>query len=119
MTFLPPANEVWGKVICLQVSVTLFTGGGGGSGPGGSGPGWGVPGPGVRLVLGGGPGPGGVPGPGGSGLGGSGPRGVPAPPPGWLLLRAVRILRECILVVFNIFCTFYCHISLVHTMMAT
>ena len=27
--FLPPANEVWGKVIFLQVCVILFTGGGG------------------------------------------------------------------------------------------
>ena len=25
---LPPANEVWGKVICLYLSVILFTGGG-------------------------------------------------------------------------------------------
>ena len=54
---------------------------------------------------------GGVPAPGGgacsvgSGLGGvwswggSGPRGVPGgDPPGWPLLRAVRILLECILV---------------------
>ena len=51
----------------------------------------GVPGPGVCLLPGGGvPGPlGGTPGPGGV-LGGD--------PPGWLLLRAVRILLECILV---------------------
>ena len=27
--YLPPANEVWGKVMFLQVSVILFTGGGG------------------------------------------------------------------------------------------
>ena len=27
-TFLPPANEVWGKVIFLNLSVILFTGGG-------------------------------------------------------------------------------------------
>ena len=26
-TFLPPANEVWGKVIFLHLSVILFTGG--------------------------------------------------------------------------------------------
>ena len=38
---LPPANEVWGKVIFLHLSVILFTGGvscpggGEGSGPGG------------------------------------------------------------------------------------
>ena len=44
----------------------------------------------VIMPTGGGvPGPGGVPDPGG---------GVPAPPPGRLLLRAVRILLECILV---------------------
>ena len=29
MLFLPPANEVWGKVIFLHLSVILFTGGGG------------------------------------------------------------------------------------------
>ena len=28
LAFLPPANEVWGKVIFLQASVILFTGGG-------------------------------------------------------------------------------------------
>ena len=28
VTFLPPANEVWGKVIFLHLSVILFTGGG-------------------------------------------------------------------------------------------
>ena len=28
-TFLPPANEVWGKVMFLHLSVILFTGGGG------------------------------------------------------------------------------------------
>ena len=28
VTFLPPANEVWGKVIFSQASVTLSTGGG-------------------------------------------------------------------------------------------
>ena len=27
--FLPPANEVWGKVMSLQLSLILFTGGGG------------------------------------------------------------------------------------------
>ena len=75
----------WGKVIFSQASVILFTGGG-------------VPGPG----------------------GGSSPRGVPDPggvcswgwglvpggawwrplPPGQLLLRAVRILLGCILVIY-------------------
>ena len=39
LTFLPPANEVWGKVIFLHLSVILFTG-------------W-VPGPGGCLVPGG------------------------------------------------------------------
>ena len=75
----------------LQASVILFTGG----------VAWsrGVPGPGGLLL-------GGVPGP----QGGSAPRGVPGPggawggaggdppPPGRPLLRAVRILLECILV---------------------
>ena len=36
-TFFPPANEVWGKVICLQVCVCPLEG----SGPGGCLP-WGV-----------------------------------------------------------------------------
>ena len=66
---LPPANEAWGKVICFT-AVCLSTGG--------------VPAPGV------------VPGPGGRG---AWSRGVPGgDPPGRLLLRAVRILLECILV---------------------
>ena len=56
---LPPANEVCGKVMFLQVSVILFTGGG-------------VPSPGGCLLE--------------------------APLPRRLLLRAVRILLECILV---------------------
>ena len=29
ITFLPPANEVWGKVMFLHLCVILFTGGGG------------------------------------------------------------------------------------------
>ena len=41
--YLPPANEVWGKVMFLQVSAILFTGGAwsrrGVPGPGGWGPG--------------------------------------------------------------------------------
>ena len=52
--FLPPANEVWGKVIFLHLSVILFTGGVACSGgfvpaPGGAcSGGWGgVPGPGA------------------------------------------------------------------------
>ena len=63
----------WGKVIFSQASVILLTG--------------------VCFLLGGGvlP-PGGVSAPGG-GLAGGGP-------PGRLLLRAVRILLECILVLF-------------------
>ena len=83
----------------LHVSVILSTGG--------------VPGPRGCLVPGGvpgpkgGSGPGGVPGAGGClawGEGRPGPGGClvetlsPPPPSGWLLLRAVRILLECILV---------------------
>ena len=72
---LLPANEVWGKVIFLHLSVILFTRGG-------------VPGPrgllrGGCLLLGGG----------GSAPGGGGAWWRP-------LLRAVRILLECILVSF-------------------
>ena len=80
----------WGKVIFSQASVILFTGGG-------------------CLVLGGGLLPGGVTDPGGSALGGvcswgwglvpGVPGGDPSPP-GQLLLRAVRILLECILVIY-------------------
>ena len=71
--FLPPANEVWGKVIFSQACVkNSVHGGGGGSGPGG------VPGPGGYACSG----------------GGAGWR----PPLRRLLLRAVRILLECILV---------------------
>ena len=110
--FLPPTNEVWGKVICLQVCVC----------PQGGAWSWGLPslggawsqgcllpgesGPEGWLLLGG-SGPRGVPGLGGvPGPGGSGPGGVPGGDPlRWLLLRAVRILLECILVVI------LCHIS--------
>ena len=84
--YLPPANEVWSKVIFLHLFVILFT----------------VEG----LVRGG-----------GLLLGGACSRGVPAldggmpapgggawwRPPGQLLLRAVRILLECILVILYIF----------------
>ena len=70
---LPPANEVWGKVIFLDLSVILFTGGM--PGPGGAWS-WGVPAPRGWLL-----------------------RGGLQPPPGRLLLRTVRILLECILVV--------------------
>ena len=68
VTLLLPANEVWGKVICLHLSVILSTGG--------------VPGPGGCLVLGGCLVPG----------------GAWWRSPGRVLLRAVRILLECILV---------------------
>ena len=69
LLFLLPANEVWGKVICLQVSVHRGV-----------------------LVLG-------VPTPGGACSGGLLLRGVPGgDPPGQLPLRAVHILLECILV---------------------
>ena len=79
--YLPPANEVWDKVIFSEACVKNSVHRGGAWSPGGvPGPGgWGVPGPGGW----------GVPGPGG---------GVCADPPRWLLLRAVRILLECILV---------------------
>ena len=82
---LPPANEVWGKVIFLHLFVILFTGGAYFMGcllrgeclvPGGlvrEGGAWSWEG---CLVPG-------VPG---------------GDPPGWLLLWAVRILLECILV---------------------
>ena len=61
--FLPPANEVWGRVIFLHLFVILFTGEGawsqGGPGPGGvpaprgEVPGWGVCSQGGCLVSGG------------------------------------------------------------------
>ena len=45
-----------------------------------------------------------MPGPGGLVWGVPGPGGVPGgDPPGWLLLRAVRILLECILVILILF----------------
>ena len=74
-TIITARKRSWGKVVFLQMSVILFTG---------------------EVPV-----PGGVPGRGGGGLllGGSAPRGVPGgDPPGQLLLRAVRILLECILV---------------------
>ena len=82
---LPPENEVWGKVIFLHLFVILFRGVGGGV-----------------------PAPMGMSAPGGCLLpGGSGPRGVPGgDPPERLLLRAVRILLECILVGFAFTATF-------------
>ena len=63
-SLLPPANEVWGKIIFLHLSVILFTWGGGGEGGGCLVPGgvwsW------VCLLRGGGvPVPRGVPAPGG------------------------------------------------------
>ena len=54
---LPPANEVWGKVMFLQVSVILFPGGSTWSRGEGGAWSWGVPGP--RAA----PGPRGSPGP--------------------------------------------------------
>ena len=95
---LPPANEVWGKVICLQACVCPQWGGGL-PGLGGSAP-WG----GACFQRGGVPGLGGCLLPGGLLLGGACSRGGGAAggvwwrPPGRLLLRAVRILLECILV---------------------
>ena len=53
MIYLPPANEVWGKVICLQVCVCQQGGACfGGVWSGGSGAGW-VPGPRGVPALGG------------------------------------------------------------------
>ena len=86
--FSPPANEGWGKVIFLHLFVILFTGvvhgPGGGAWSRGvcawSGRGCMVPG--GCLVPG----------------GWSGGRGPGRDPPRRLLLRAVRILLECILV---------------------
>ena len=69
---LPPANQVSGKIIFLHLFVILFTGGVGGY-------------PSMPCSR--------CP-------GGSAPGGVPdGDPPGRLLLRAVRILLECILVI--------------------
>ena len=72
--FIPPANQVWGKVIFSEACVKNSVHRGVWSG--------GVPTP-VGGLLPGGSGPGGVPG---------------GDPPGRLLLRAVRILLECIVV---------------------
>ena len=58
--YLPPANEVWGKVMFLQVSVILFTGGAWSRRRG------------CLVPGGGGPGPRGVPGPKGGALSGRG-----------------------------------------------
>ena len=82
--YLPPANEVWGKVIFSQACVKNSVHRG-------------------RSCPGGVPAPRRVPGPGGcvAGLGGGGllPVGCLVEiPPGWPLLRAIRILLECILV---------------------
>ena len=79
----------WGKVICTQASVILLTGG--------------VPAPGGGgcLLLGVGLLWGDACSGGGACSGGSAHGGVPGgDPPGRPLLRAVRILLECILVVF-------------------
>ena len=80
--FLPPANEVLGKIICLQVCV--YPQGGGGACSGGSGPG--------GCLLRGVPALGGL-------VWGYLVWGVPGgDTPQRLLLRAVRIVLECILV---------------------
>ena len=120
VTYLPPANEVWGKVIfseaCVKNSVHrgwyLPPRGGGVPGLGGvcssggacsrgvcsQGGAWSGGScllPGGCLVRGELSAPRGVPGPGEL----SAPGGVPGgDPPGWLMLQAVRILLECILV---------------------
>ena len=86
---LPPANEVWGKVICLQVCVCPLRG---------------CLVPGGCLVQG-------VAGPGGWLVRGCLVWGVLVPSPGWvpggdpprqILLRAVHIILECILVLKNV-----------------
>ena len=82
---LLPANEVWGKVICFRpVYHSVHRSRGAWSEgvpcPGGSGP------SGAEGLV-----PGRVPGPGGEAVPGG-------ESPGGLLLRAVRILLECILV---------------------
>ena len=103
--YLPPTNEVRGKVIFSEACVknSVHGGGGGWSGPGGwawSRAGCLLPGGGVWSR--GGPAPGGRGGlvPGGCLLrGGACSGGAPGgDPPRWLLLRVVRILLECILV---------------------
>ena len=82
-TSLPPANVVCEGYVFTPVSHSVHRGGG-------------VPG--LRGVCSRGvPGPGGVPGLGASAPGG-GVLGGDHHPPGRLLLRAVRILLECILV---------------------
>ena len=84
---LPPAKGVWGKVICLHLSVILSTGGG-------------------CLVQG-------VPGPEGCLVQGYLVLGVPGgDPPRWLLLQAVRILLECIFLSIKVFMLFKTHIRL-------
>ena len=102
---LPPANEVWGKVIFSQACVKNFVHRGGAWSGGAAwsrGGAWfrGVPGSRGCLVLGAVPGPGG-PGP-GCVWGGI--------PQGRLLLRAVRILLECILVLTVFVCRHYLYI---------
>ena len=103
--FLPPANEVWGKVIFLHLFVILFTGVGGGGGIPACIAG-GIP---ACLAAGGGAIPaciaGGIPAclaVGGACSGGSAPGGGWRKSPGRLQLRAVRILLECILVQWTI-----------------
>ena len=138
--FLPPANEVWGKVIFLHLFVNLFMGGGspiketpreggtplsgrpleGGPPPAGKppwkeAPPWQGDPPGMRHP------PAGRPPWQGDPLAGRPPRRRPPSgrealpptagrpprkeePPRRLLLRAVRILLECILVVYRINC---------------
>ena len=94
---LPPAKEVWGKVIFLHLSVILFTGGRclllGACSCGGAWS-WGDAWSGGCLVWGGLSAPGGHLLPGGAWS----QRAAWWRPPRRLLLRAVRILLECILV---------------------
>ena len=95
LKLLPPANEVWGKVIFLHLFVILFTRGGGGQGGGIAAC---IAG-GIRACLA----AGGVCSSGRCLVRGVGVPGGDPPdqaPPGRLLLRAVRILLECILVWF-------------------
>ena len=86
---LPPANEVWGKVIFLHLFVILFTGGSA---------------PGEGLLQGGACSRGSACSRGCLLQGGACSWGVPGgEPPGWLLLQTVHILLECILVLLHFY----------------
>ena len=91
--FLPPANEVWDKVIFSEACVKNSVHRGRVLPPGGTSS--------RGCFLKGGASSWGLLPPGGAFS-----RGVPAgDPPGWLLLRPVRILLECILVIRDVLFT--------------